>query len=90
VQQDKPIIVQLVPARPTEEVTVGDVLLASVGLTGALILLSLVLAGLFAILLVRWHKRHPPEADHLPSVSPAIPLGSRAPDSTVRPSSPVP
>jgi hypothetical protein len=81
VQETKPLIVHLVPT-PTREVTLGDVLLGSIGLTGALVLLSLVLAGLFAILLVRRHKRHPPELDRLPSVSPLVS------ESDARPSSP--
>ena len=68
-QNPGPMIVQVVP-QPTEELSVGDVLLASVGLTGALVLLSLVLAGLFGVLLVRWNKRHPPELDHPPSINP--------------------
>ena len=71
VQETKPFIVQVAP-QPTEEVSVGDVLLAGIGLTGALVLLSLVLAGLFAVLLVRWHKRHPPELDHPPSINPDV------------------
>jgi hypothetical protein len=66
---------------PTPEITVGDVLLGSIGLSGALTLFSLVLAGLFALLLVRWHRRHPPELDHLPSISPFAP-DSNAPPST--------
>lgn len=75
-QETKPFIVQVLPREPTEETTVGDVLLASFGLTGVLVLLSLVLAGLFAVLLVRWHKRHPPELDHPPSINPN-PSGDR-------------
>jgi hypothetical protein len=82
VQQTKPIIVHLVPA-PTRETTWGDVLLGSIGLTVVLMVLSLVLAGLFALLLVRRNRRHPPELDRLPPVSPF------APGSDVPPSSPV-
>ena len=65
--QTKPIIVQLVH-EPPKEVTVGDVLLGAFGLTGALILFSLVLAGLFAIVLVRRNRRRPPELDRPPSM----------------------
>jgi hypothetical protein len=81
VQQKDAIIVHLV-RQPTPEITVGDVLLGSIGLSGALALLSLVLAGMFALLLVRRHRRHPPELDHPPSISPF------SPDSNAHPSSP--
>jgi hypothetical protein len=83
VQEINPFIVQVAPKEPTDEMTVGDFLLGSFGLAGALVLLSLVLAALFAVLLVRWNRRHPPEDDHPPSISPD------AVTSDVRPSSPV-
>ena len=79
-QEPKPFIVQVAP-QPTEEVSVGDVLLAGIGLTGALVLLSLVLAGLFAVLLVRWNKRHPPELNHPPSINPDAVTDARPPSS---------
>ena len=89
--QTKPIIVQLVH-EPPKEVTVGDVLLGAFGLTGALILFSLVLAGLFAIVLVRRNRRRPPELDHPPSISGAfVALSPGSPghsESAARPSSP--
>jgi hypothetical protein len=69
---------------PAPQITFGDVILSALGVTGVLVLLSIVLAGLFAVVLVRWRRRHPPERDHLPSVSPFIP------DSTLPPSSPTP
>ena len=50
--------------------TIRDVILNAIGLTGALILLALALGVVVAFVLVRWHRRHPPELDHLPSVSP--------------------
>jgi hypothetical protein len=83
VQETKPFIVQIAP-QPTDEVTVGDVLLGSIGLTGALVLLSLVLAGLFAFLLVRRHRRHPPELDHPPSISPFVVETDARPSSPAR------
>ena len=69
---------------PAKEITFGDVILAAIGVTGVLVLLSLVLAGLMAFLLVRWRRRHPPEQDRPPSISPLIgespiPPTSRAP-----------
>ena len=68
---------------PTPQITFGDVILSALGVTGVLVLLSVVLAGLFAVVLVGWRRRHPPERDHLPPVSPFIT------DSTP-PSSPTP
>jgi ABC-type phosphate transport system permease subunit len=69
-QETKPFIVHVIPKEPTEEMTVGDFLLSTFSLAGALVVLSLVLAALFAILLVRWNRRHPPELDHPPSINP--------------------
>ena len=67
---------------PQKEVSYGDVILSSLGVAGMLTLLSIVLAGVLAFLLVRWRRRHPPEHDHLPSINPLVP------DSTLPPSSP--
>ena len=66
-QHEGAIIVR-VERQPTPELTVGDVLLSAFSLTGALVLLSLVLAGLFAMLLVRYHRRRPIELDRPPSI----------------------
>ncbi len=57
---------------PAPEISFGDVILSAFGLTGALVLISLVLAGCLAFVLVSWRRRHPPERDHLPSISPFI------------------
>lgn len=57
---------------PAKEVTFGDVILSALGVTGVLVILSLVLAAVLAFVLVRWRRRHPPEQDHLPSVSPLV------------------
>lgn len=57
---------------PAPEISYGDVILAAFGVTGVLVLISLVLAGCLAFVLVRWRRLHPPERDHLPSVSPFI------------------
>ena len=55
---------------PAPSITFGDVIIGAFGVTGVLVLISLVLAGCLAFVLVRWRRRHPPERDHLPSVSP--------------------
>jgi len=62
--------------------TVVNIIVGSLGLAGAMLLASVLLGGLVAFLLIRWHRRHPPECDHLPPVSPLIA------DSGSRPSSP--
>ena len=66
-QPSQPIIVQLV-REPAQEITVGDVIVGSLGVTGLLVLLALALGGLLALVLIRWKQRHPPEAGHLPPV----------------------
>lgn len=83
-QQNPPsdAFVVTVIREPVKEVSFGDVILSALGVTGLLLLLSLVLAAVLALVLVRWRRRHPPEQDHLPSVSPFIS------DSTSPPSSP--
>jgi hypothetical protein len=43
-----------------------------------------VIVGAFGVTGALWHRRHPPEHSHLPSVTPAVP------DSDVRRSSPAP
>ena len=58
---------------PAPEVTYGDVIINALGVAGVLTILSIVLAGVLAFVLVRFRRRHPPERDHLPSVNPFIP-----------------
>jgi len=82
VQSPQPFIVDLVQT-PTAHTTIADVIIGSLGITGLLVLLSLALGLIVAGTLALWHRRHPPEEDHLPPVSPFVP------DSSPRPSSPV-
>jgi hypothetical protein len=58
---------------PVPQTTVADVIIGSLGLAGVLLLISIALGGFVGMILVRWHRRHPPEGDHLPPVSPLIP-----------------
>jgi hypothetical protein len=68
-QQAPPtVIVTLVP-KPTQQVNIADVLVGSLGLAGALLLGAAVLGVVFALGMVVWKKLHPPEEDHLPSIT---------------------
>ena len=73
IQQGQPFIVTLVP-EPSRTTTIGDVILASLGLAGALALAAAVIGTIFAVGLILWRRRHPPEVDRLPSVTPVTPL----------------
>lgn len=77
----KDAFVVTVIKEPAREVTFGDVILSALGVTGVLVILSLVLAAVLAFVLVSWRRRHPPEADHLPSISPLIPGQTPPPSS---------
>ena len=88
-QQQQPIapkdaFVVTVIKEPAPQVTFGDVILSALGVTGILVLLSIVLAGVLALILVRWRRSHPPESDHLPPVSPFIRDSTAPPSSQVR------
>jgi hypothetical protein len=71
----KPFVVTIIPQKPAAETTLSDVLVGSLGLTGALILLALVLGVVVAVLRFGWNRLHPAEDDHLPPVSPLIKRG---------------
>ena len=72
-QDPKPFVVVPIPA-PVHEASFVDVIMSAMGLTGALIVASLVLGAGFALLLMIWHRRHPPEANRLPPISRAVPV----------------
>jgi hypothetical protein len=63
--------------QPNVAEQVIGVIVGSFGLAGALTLLSLVLGAAVGGGLVLWHRRHRPESDHLPSVSPFAPDSTR-------------
>ncbi len=62
-----PVIITLVP-KATDDTSWGDVIVGAFGLTGALLLIAVVLGVVMALVLVRWNKRHRPEEDHMPPI----------------------
>jgi hypothetical protein len=58
---------------PAEELTVTDLLINSLGLAGVFALAAVPLGLIVGYLLIKWNARRPPEADHMPRVSPSGP-----------------
>ena len=58
---------------PAKETTIADVIIGSFGIAGVLLAASLVLGLLVAAVKLGWNRAHPPEARHLPPVSPFVP-----------------
>jgi ABC-type phosphate transport system permease subunit len=81
VQNPQPFIVRIVEPPPAPHLTIFDVFVGSLSLTLVAVLVAAALGAVLAFVLVRWRKTHPPEADHLPPVSPCLPLPSRRPSS---------
>lgn len=70
-QTPEPFIVR--PIREAaQETTLADVVVGALGLTGVMVLIALVLGVAVALVMIGWHRKRPPEADHLPSVSPLV------------------
>jgi ABC-type Fe3+ transport system permease subunit len=67
-QNSAPIIVTLVD-KPTPQTDYGDVIIASLGLAGALGILAVLLGAVMAFVLVYWNRRHRPESDHMPQIT---------------------
>jgi hypothetical protein len=57
---------------PPKETTVGDVVVGSLGMAGALLLLSIVLGALAGGILVLWFKWRPRNWRPMPPVSPSL------------------
>lgn len=66
-QQTEPFVVEIIRP-PTDEVTVVDVLVGSLGVAGVLAAAAIPLGLLAGWWLIRWKRRHRPEADHMPSI----------------------
>jgi hypothetical protein len=81
-QPSQSFVVTIVPANPTDQTTVADVLIGSLGITAVLLGLALALGVLAAAVRYGWNRLHPPSEDHLPPVSPftepGVPPSSRA------------
>jgi hypothetical protein len=75
-QGSEPFIVTVV-TEPAHSTTLRDVILGSLGLAGVLLVIGALLGGIIALGLILWNRRHPPEADHLPSVTPLTPPTSQ-------------
>jgi ABC-type phosphate transport system permease subunit len=83
-QQAPPSFIVQVVEEPTDEITIADVIFGSFGVVGALTLLALVLGAALAVIFVVWHRRHPPEANHMPPVAPLMPEAGAPPSARGR------
>jgi positive regulator of sigma E activity len=72
------VIVQIIPP-PAPQTNIADVLIGSLGITAIAVVIAAILGLVLAWLLIRWHRRHPPESDHLPSISPLVAGSPRPP-----------
>jgi len=76
---------------PADELTIADLLVNSLGLAGAFAVAAIPLGLVVGYLMIKWNGRRPPEADHMPHVSPSLELDERPLPSHIKgpPSSPV-
>ncbi|HUR21741.1 MAG TPA: hypothetical protein VMZ90_13075 [Vicinamibacterales bacterium] len=90
-QTPTPFMVEIIRP-PAEEQTIADVLVNSLGLAGALAVAAIPLGLVVGYLLIKWNARRPPEADHMPHVSPSVELTDGPLSHPVKgpPSAPVP
>jgi len=82
-QKSDPFIVTIVQQQAPQQ-TLKDVVLNSLGVAGVLLLGAMILGAVLAVVLVTWNRRHPPEGDHLPPVSPLVPDPDAPPSSQAR------
>jgi ABC-type Fe3+ transport system permease subunit len=81
----QPFIVEI-SRPPADELTIADLLVNSLGLAAAFAVAAIPLGLIVGYLMIKWHARRPPEADHMPHVSPSLELN----DPPGPPSGPVP
>ena len=70
-QDPKPFIVVPIPA-PAHEASFVDVIMSAMGLTGALIVASLVLGAVVGGVLVVWNRFRPRDWRPMPPVAPSL------------------
>jgi hypothetical protein len=76
VQEIKPLIVTL-QRDPEPSTSIADVIIGSLGLVGVLTVLALIAGAFFGAGLVYLRRRRQVEDEHMPPVSPQIPLRSQ-------------
>jgi hypothetical protein len=73
VQPPSDSFVVTIVQEPTEEITIEDVVVGSLGIVGTLVLVAIVLGGVLSLVFLGWNRRRPPESYHMPPVSPLVP-----------------
>lgn len=76
IQEIKPLIVTL-QRDPEPSPSIADVIIGSLGVAGVLTVVALIAGAVFGALLVYLRRRRQAEDDHMPSVSPRIPMGTQ-------------
>jgi hypothetical protein len=66
-----PFMVEIIRP-PADEQTIPGLIINSLGMAGAFALAAIPLGLVVGYLLIKWNKRRPPEADHMPHVSPSF------------------
>lgn len=69
----QPFIVEIIRP-PSDELTISDLLVNSLGLAGAFAVAAIPLGLIAGYLLIRWNARRRPEDDHMPHISPSLEL----------------
>jgi hypothetical protein len=72
---------------PVREMTVGDLIVGSLGLAGAMLLIALVLGAVVGGALVLWNRLRPRDWRPMPPVAPSLTTIDVPPSSRVRPAS---
>ena len=67
-----PFMVEIIRP-PVEEQTISGLIVNSLGMAGAFAVAAIPLGLVLGYLLIKWNKRRPPEADHMPNVTPTGP-----------------
>ena len=57
---------------PSHGITFVDVIIGSFGVTAVAVVVAAVLGAVLAVVLIRRHRRHPPELDRLPPINPLM------------------